>query len=374
MRICVLIDAWEPVWGGGQTHVREITRRLISGKKCEIDIFTRSLRASHTKSFIHDEEMYQGKLKIFRVGPTTYFFNLWGRLFWLAGVLLRIVKEHRKHPYDLIHGHAYLSALPAKLAGKLLSLPTVFTVHGSLNLDRKRRNLTTLFEWLILTRVKYTALISVSKSFLKYPNVNKHVFYIPNGVKVPNRYRFHKNKLSSKPKLLFVGRLEEQKGTDLLIRAIAILSKTCSVVLQIVGEGREGKKLKELTKTLHVSSQIRFLGNKPQAELYKLYRQANLLVVPSRSEGMSLTLLEAMAVGLPVVATDAGDNARLIKHGKTGFLVRSQNPSELANSILTAVNSPNLRIIGQTAQQFVRLNYNWDKVVSKTYRLYSDLI
>ena len=94
IRVCTLIDAWEPVWGGGQTHVWEITQRLVRKYSYSIDIFTRALK-DNKKSYTTKTVFHKGKLRLFRVGPTTSFFNI----FLTLGKtnLLGFAKPKRQH-------------------------------------------------------------------------------------------------------------------------------------------------------------------------------------------------------------------------------------------------------------------------------------
>lgn len=374
MRICVLIDAWEPVWGGGQTHVWEIARQLIIKHNYEVDIYTRSLYSPQGKLYKANEIHLGGKLRIFRVGWPTHFFDLRGRVSWLVRVLFRVVSEHHKEPYDIIHGHAYWGAIPTKLLGFLLSLPTVFTVHGSLNLDQKHLNLLTIGEWLILTRIKFSAEISVSRSFLKYRNANRAIFFIPNGVDVSEYTNSKFKRRRFKTCLLFVGRLEEQKGVDLLIEAMCLLIRKLQLELLVVGEGRQRKYLENLTYTLRLGKNIKFLGKIPQTKLKRLYNQASLLVAPSRSEGLPFILLEAMAAKLPIVATNVGDNAYLIKDGVTGFIVNGNRPKLIAQTILRALNFPNLSKIKKNAYYLVQTSFSRQKTICETIQVYKQVI
>lgn len=130
-----------------------------------------------------------------------------------------------------------------------------------------------------------------------------------------------------------VARLVPEKGLDYLVRAAALAVRECtSLQVEIAGDGPCLPELKRLAARLGVSGRVRFLG--PVGDVSGLLARASSFVLPSLSEGLSLTLLEAMARGLPVVATRVGGNCEVVVDGETGLLTPASDPAALAAAIL----------------------------------------
>lgn len=371
MRVCVLIDAWEPVWGGGQIHVLELCRRLAQKHGVKIDIFTRNLSSRVNKlNFPVQKKLFLG-VNLFRCGPKTEFHNLFGRFIWLIIIIFQVKSQHQKKPYQLIHAHAYVSGIPALILGRILQLPVIYTVHGALNMDQKQKNLITVLEWLLLTRFRYSQEISVTRNFLKYTNVNRSVF-IPNGINLSFKNIRKKIKTKKIITLLWIGRMETQKGLDILLKALSIVNQNEEMWrLLLVGDGNQRKNLEKLANKLYLKDQVEFIGYQPQDSMYQWYQKTDIFVLPSRAEGLSLVLLEAIFYGLPVIATAVGDNNYLIEPGRNGVLVKPNDPIDLAIKIEKMIKKNNFLKMHSTKNIFqIKKIFNWDSIAQDTYSVY----
>jgi glycosyltransferase involved in cell wall biosynthesis len=144
------------------------------------------------------------------------------------------------------------------------------------------------------------------------------------------------------PVILSVGRLAKQKNFPLLLRAFAIVRQKINVKLIILGDGPERGYLQELTKSLGLEEHIQLPGFFSNPWSYMA--GADVFVLPSEEEAFGLVLVEAMACGIPVIATDAigGGPRSILENGRSGILVPSQNPNTLADAILKVLSSPDL--------------------------------
>lgn len=375
MRICTIIDAWEPIWGGGQTHVWEITKRLVMARGWEIDIFTRDLIDKTRLSLKKSETYLNGKLQVRRVGPVQDVFSVTGRLFWTIGVVSQIIAAHRKKPYDLIHAHAYLPAIPGKILQYLLRLPLIYTVHGSHNLDIGKNNLITIIERVLLTYLRYDCEISVNRKFLTYPNMNKNILVLENGVDV-TKFDWNVSKKSTRIfRFLWVGRFDWIKAVDILLHSYKrVVTRNINVVLDLVGYGYDIDSYKKLAKALEIDRQVHFLGKKTGQELVRIYKSADVFVLPSLAEGQAVTLLEAWAAKLPVIASDAGDHKLLVKNGINGYLVRMGNEDALVAAMEKAISDPNLKKLGEHGYELVKKKYTWDIAAKKQATYYLQFV
>jgi len=385
MRVAMIIEAWEPIWGGGQVHVYETCKRLVE-HGVEIDLYVMALKDKDGNVYNKYEELFGGKFRIIRVGFPKPFTFL-NRVVWIFEVMWAVLSNHKKTPYLLIHAHANLPGLPAKILSRLLSVPVVYTVHGS-GIEALKRmygegiksRILYLFEVFLQRKIKYDIEITVDRRFLRYDNVNNPI-YIPNGVDIEkfDGVNVPKSKMA---KILFVGRIHPQKGLRYLVEAIKKIKKEFEKNIDavvIVGGStewtNEEKMIRTLIKKWSLEKYFIFKGKLPEKELLKEYKSSTLFVLPSLFEGMPLTLLEAWASNLPVIATRVGENPYLIKHRYNGWLVEPGNVNELAEILKEVLNTPRrkLEIVGKRGYKIVKRRYTWDRVAEKTLEIYKSI-
>lgn len=376
MKICVIIDAWEPIWGGGQTHVWEISKCLVLHFGYEIDIYTRQITDGSDKKYTAIESHFDSKLRIIRIGPSQSVFSLLGRMIWVLTVSYQIVKLHRRSAYSLLHAHAYISAIPGRIVQMLTRIPLVYTVHGSHLMDHGKRSINYYIEKFLLTQIKYDAEISVSKSFTKYANVNKNILCISNGVNIDrfDSYKAKKRKNNSFV-FLWVGRFDWTKGIDILFGAFAKLAKNNrnKIMLRLVGYGYKMREYQNLAKTLGIQQKVVFAGKKSGKDLIREYKSADVFVLPSLVEGQAVTLFEAWAAKLPVIASDAGDHASIVKPGKNGYLVPAGENSALFESMFAALKNKKLEKLGRSGYLTTKKLFSWEKSAATQHRIYKQL-
>jgi glycosyltransferase involved in cell wall biosynthesis len=165
---------------------------------------------------------------------------------------------------------------------------------------------------------------------VKYHLDPRRIEVIPNGVETaffapPRRVR------ARRPRLLFVGRLAVQKNIGMLLHALDGISERFDTTL--VGDGELGGELKALAERLALQN-VRFHGRADGEDLLDLFRQADLFVLPSEREGMPLVLLEAMAMGLPTVATDIAGNRDVVIDGQNGRLVPLNDAAAMQRALI----------------------------------------
>lgn len=192
---------------------------------------------------------------------------------------------------------------------------------------------------------------------------------IPNGVDI-FQFSLPEKRDWNPPKMLFVGRLVYQKGLDLLVKALGEL-KQISWRLKLVGDGPHRSDLVSLAEGFGIADRIEFTGWLGKEQITKEYQEANLFVFPSRHEGMSNAVLEAMASGLPVVASDIAGNEELIVQGKTGLLVPPENTKALCDGLRTLLTDPAaMKKFGLESRLRVENHFTWERVANQ----YLDLL
>jgi len=162
-----------------------------------------------------------------------------------------------------------------------------------------------------------------------------------------------------------VGRLDPIKNHETLFRAFGTLRERLpDVHLLVIGDGPERKRLEALA-----GDGVFFLGNR--LDVPEILRTLDVFVLSSRNEGISKTILEAMATAVPVVATHVGGNPELVEHGRTGFLVEPGDFQAMASAILRYADNPELRIAhGQTGRKRVLENFTIEKMVRSYEEVY----
>lgn len=255
-------------------------------------------------------------------------------------------RQMRDHT-DLVHAHGLRAALIGVPAAKRVGVPSLFTAHNLLPP-------TSLLQRVLLRHIgrSTNAIIAVSHAVADtlvsagLPAAKIHVN--PNGIPI-EQYRIHDDlvdtALYSIPEgaavILAIGRLSPEKGFDVLLDALPhVLAHVSSAYLLLAGDGPEADRLRMQAQNSPATSRIQFLGR--IADVAPLLHRAHVVAIPSRQEGQGLVALEAMAAGLPVVASRVGGLKETIVDGTTGLLVPPDDPNALASALV--------RILRDTAQ------------------------
>jgi len=259
----------------------------------------------------------------------------------LARALLREGKK-----YDVVYcrflGEAAIVAVSMKAMG-LLSLPLVVTpaasgegVHSDIN--RLRASLFwPLWKFLLQRQVDaFNAISPAIHAELRQAGLGP-TSDIPNGVRLPELERERSIPATDARFWLFCGRLVPQKGVDLLIEALSLMSAE-SIPLVIVGEGPEENELRDDCQRLELADRVTFQGRLPHSRLLEMMQRAYALILPSRYEGLSNAALEALALGLPVVSTRCGGIDAWLDP-ETGWVCEA-DPSSIAGALSATRVSP----------------------------------
>jgi glycosyltransferase involved in cell wall biosynthesis len=318
LHLCLLIDTWFPFVGGGQIHVKNLIKQLQSHHSVKVSLF----HSPHHHIIIRA------------------LWNLW--------VIPQVMLAHQNQSFDLIHAHAFSAGIPAKILASFLNIPVIYTVHGSHLMDANKKGLKARLEKFLLTQIHYNQQISVTKSFLKYPNVNQNIAVINNGV---NIREFDKVKVAKHKDFtfLYLGRDHPTKGLPILRRAFAQVKKQYpQVKLRLITGGLSGQKL------------------------IKAYKQAHAFVLPSLVEGQPISLLEAWAAQLPVIATKTSGVKEVAQNGHDAILIKPGSISQLAQALVKVFEmKPNQRQkLALTGYQKVKQQFTWSKIAAQTAQVY----
>jgi len=190
------------------------------------------------------------------------------------------------------------------------------------------------------------------------------VLVVPNGVPDPLEERHGQPPArDGGQRIGSVGRLSIEKGMDVLVRAFALVAREVPhSELVIVGDGAEREALEALTKELSLTDHVQFLGQR--ADVWDQLARLDVFVLPSRSEGMPMALLEAMATALPVVSTAVGGIPEALVDGRNGLLVPAEDPKALAVAIVRVLGDRSLaERLGQAARSTFEQRYELSRMV-----------
>lgn len=226
--------------------------------------------------------------------------------------------------------------------------------------------------------VKQAHFVAMTKEILRNYIIagipKDHIAHIPNGIDIIDGQN-QKSKSSNGMSVLFVGNLYQQpaKGVDVLLKSWKLVQENCLAArLMIVGEG-DLDSYKSYAEGLGITGSVRFLGK--QADPGSLMMNADIFVLPSRREGMSNALMEAMLRGLPCVATNISGSADLITGGVNGLLVPAGDVTSLAAAIEFMLRNPeDAKRMGNMAKNTIEEKCNMNTVANQYYDLYKMLL
>ncbi len=190
---------------------------------------------------------------------------------------------------------------------------------------------------------------------------------IHNGVDI-QKFQNPKSKIQKQKIIITTSRLVPKNGIDALIKAVAEVKKTIpDIQCWIIGDGPE-------RKSLELQANAKFLGEIPHEKIPEYLHQADIFVRPSRSEGMGISFVEALAAGLPIIGTRVGGIADIIQEGKTGLFAKVDDPQDLAKKIIRILREPKLfNLIAEEGRKMVEDKFSWDGIAASYERLFQNV-
>jgi glycosyltransferase involved in cell wall biosynthesis len=360
MKVVQVLSYYPPHLGGMQNVAREISERLaIKGN--QVEVFTSDIGCNKGK-LRSTKNLKIHYLKSWEFAHTPIMPSLFFKL-------LKISKD------SIMHVHISQAFIPevVYLISKIKKIPYIVHIHLDVGPSGKLGFLLPLYKKVILKRVLKSAskIIVLSKEYRtlinKKYNILENIMIIPNGV--GEEFFINKEKVSSKhTNLLFVGRLSVQKNIPKLIDSVSLIKS--KVVLHIIGDGEKKKEIEKLISDKKLKNVI-LHGKKTGKDLINFYKNADIFILTSDIEAMSLVLLEAMASGTPIVASDILGIREPV--GKTGILVRPPTPENFARAIDNLIEDKILMNTFSKRGRKKAKNYDWNKIVEKFEDVYQNV-
>ncbi len=390
--------------GGMNVYVKELTRKL-GEMGIYVDVFTRS-QDEHVPHVLHDLG-YGNRVVHIPAGPEHPLSKK---------ELAQHIPEFVQHilefagkktcRYDLIHSHYWMSGIAAEALKEAWDVPVIQMFHtlgrmknriarspeereGDYRINGEQEVLDTADALVIATPAEKTQLEYLYKAdriptFIIPPGVDTARFYpIP-----PDEAREYVGIQPDDHMILFVGRIEPLKGIDTLLQAIRKLQnkgviKCCNQYVAIIGGNTDDEasdpnsemaRLQKMCIEIGIGDLVLFLGKRDQDALPYYYSAADVVVMPSHYESFGMVALEAMACGTPVVASQVGGLAFLVKDEQTGYVIPSDDPDILADRLDALLENPDLREkLGKQAAAYA-LGYDWSIIAGQVADLYRQVI
>ena len=375
MRILIINSEYPPI-GGGAGNASANLGRLFVAKNHEVSVLTtrfRGLAHQEIRDGIHIHRIPAMRKNFDRSGPLEQVS------FIVLGCLSIISFVRTWKPDIVVAFFGIPSGVIAWFAHKLFGLPYVVSLRGGdvpgfrpYDFAIYHRMVAPVLRWVWRKGAAVVANSDGLKTLANGFEKEIPIRVIPNGIDL-NTYQ-PASRMWSPPHLLFVGRLVYQKGLDLLIEALSTL-KDIPWKLSIVGDGPQSELLQNMAGKLGLAERIDFLGWQAREALPEFYQKANLFIFPSRHEGMPNAVLEAMACGLPVIASRIAGNEELVENDETGLLVEPENISSLRGALeKLLLNEARCRKMGEQGRQRVESAYSWNGVADKYLELLQQIL
>lgn len=375
--------------GGLNVYVVELTRRLAA-LGCRIDIFSRAA-SPDTPEVI---EVAPGLRAVhLRAGPARPLSPeaIYEHLDEFQAEVLRFAEQEGAR-YDLVHSHYWLSGLVGQRLKAAWGVPHVVMFHtlgevkNRASLSENEPGLRIRSEAEVLQGADHVVCATEHERSLVrqlYGADPEKISVIPLGVDL-DRFRPGAKEearaalgLKDERIVLFVGRIEPLKGVDILINAAALVESDIECSVLIVGGDESSQpqvaELRELARERGIEHRVAFVGAVDHEQLPLYYNAADVCVVPSHYESFGLVAVEAMASGVPVVASRVGGLRGTVKDGETGYLIPWLCPEPFAERIeLLLENEPLRQSLGEAAREAMS-RYRWEHVASAVLELYARL-
>jgi len=276
------------------------------------------------------------------------------------------LKVKFKKNNDVVHAHNIPSAKAMRNASgkKILTIHGIFSHQVEKLHNKTTTKIATTFEKEALEWADAITVVS-KDAFNHYTKLGLNVYHIPNSIDIDSLPK--KSDRRNKKQIIFAGRLSLEKGIDVLCELIEILPSDINLI--ILGSGPKENLIKNIKK-----SNVNYLGYLPKNETISLIRGSDILIQPSLIEGVSSTILEAMACKVPIITTNVGGNKEIIEHNKNGILIEPNDSKKLLDEILNLFNNSKIKNQLVNSAYIDVQKYDWKNVGKLYLNLYDKLL
>jgi len=274
----------------------------------------------------------------------------------------------------IIHANVYDSGVPAVIIGKLCNIPVVISEHFSAFPKKSLPFSEVKKAKFCMERSR--AVLPVSnylRKSIENHGIKNRFHVIPNVVDVKLFYPSHKNKDAYIKRILLVALLDSKKGVPHLLKALSMLkNRRSDFILDIVGDGPEREKYEKMADALGIAEKINFYGTKTKKEVATFMQKSHFFVLPSPLETFGVVLIEALASGLPVIATNIGGPSEIINNN-VGILIQPASPIALEKAIDYMLNHYK-DYDSEALAKYTREKFSYEVIGNKINHIYQDIL
>jgi len=359
MKVAIIVNLFPPKWKAG-TEIATYNLAKALSKKNEVHVIT-----------THDNGIEDSHLcNNFIVHRISYPIRpLYGKVIFLIKIAMSIITLRP----DIVHVQSLKMGLPAVCTKLLLKMPFIVWGRGDdVYQEYFGKGIMAHFS-LKYADARIALTDDMNRAMRKLYDLP--VITIPNGIDT-NRFNVEYPGDDSNTKtIITVARLYPVKGIKYAIIAMDSIRKVVpNSRLLIVGEGEEKEELLKLCADLNLNNQIRFIGEIPNSQIPSHLSLADVFLLPSLSEGFPVSILEAMAAGLPIVASNIGGIPEIVIEGKNGYLANPKDPNGIADRVIRILSNDQLRKEMGNNSYTLSKKYNWDTLAEQVEEIYSKIV
>lgn len=365
--------------GGGTYLILELCRHLVR-QGCQVEVLSTNEPTQQLLKQIRGVEI---RTEILIPRSVAFFKD--------ARVLWQLTRFLHRERYQVVHAYSATPGFLGRIAARLAGVPVILFHQASWTVTE----FTPLGRRLLFTPLEYLstlastrgicvshAIVQLARRFHTAPM--RRLVVIPNGID-PEPFLGNGGnagavraelRISREGTLIGnTGRLSPDKDIATLVRALASLRERapdCTFSLALAGDGPMRPGLEMLVRELGLERNVHLLGYR--RDIPAILEAIDIFVTPTLREGLSISIMEAMAAAKPIVATSILPNKELIEHESTGLLVEPKSPGQIAEAVLRFVRQPELaKLCAASARQRVLDRYHIDRMLRETWDLYVDL-
>jgi glycosyltransferase involved in cell wall biosynthesis len=370
--------------GGAEVAVKEVTDR-ISGREFEFDMITLSKqfsppeRVGNVNMYGVGQRWFGGNTKSSKIFPLS-------KLMFIPLAFIKAIRLHHKQKYDIIWpimaSYAGFSALLFKIF--FPAVPMVLTIQEGDNFERREGIFRCFFKKIFMKADYIQAISGFLADWSRKMGAKCPITVVPNGVDYdsfsmqisPDARRHVRSECGFSDNdivIVTASRLVYKNAVDDIVASLQYLSPEYKLL--ILGTGPDESMLRSQCSSLKLGQRVVFGGFVPHSELPGYLQASDVFVRPSRSEGLGNSFLEAMAAGIPVVATKVGGIPDFLKDGETGLFSEVNNPKSVAQKVGKLMKDKESRdYVVNNARNMVREKYQWEKVAGEMKKVFGETL
>mgnify|MGYP001279640030 CR=1 FL=1 len=372
MKICILSPAYLPHMGGVEIVTYYMAKELsILGH--EVHIVT-SEEITERDEYFSDDIFSNNMFSVHRLHlPFTTVISHGSALKSVLFIVSAFIEVRKIRP-DIVHAQNFIPSISAYLSKIFFNVPYAICVHAEkFNLSGWGIVLPLFLKkyWSFLPHIKHSDMIfaltdNTRLEVQKY--LNKNSITVPNGVDLDLFKPDPTNVMvqSYIPNIVCVSRLEKGKGIECALHAMRLIAKRYpDSKLIVIGDGTIRQELENLTNTLEIEKNVEFIGEVLNSDIPKYLSSVNIYLLSSLREGFSVSLLEAMAFGLPIISTPVGIAPNVLNEWNNGYLVPVRDPHAIYEAVIKITENPEIKVILSKNSADRAKEYSWSRIIKQ---------